>query len=110
MKKRLLLMLIAVVCLSPSIVFAEGSYMGNAYTASWQTDPDTGQKIAVKGGPSSIGAFQRAPAQTISSSANVAGMQYCPFAAARDVKSKELDQETKKLTGSSGDVAGNAIN
>ena len=92
MKKRLLLMLIAVVCLSPSIVFAglaDGSYVGTSTTTFKNID---GQAVSEKGGPSSIGPFQRAPAASGSAPANPAPPSECARARKRINETDERDQ------------------
>jgi hypothetical protein len=94
MKKRLLLMLIAVVCLSPSIVFAgltENSYVGNS-TTTFSKDPITGDLVSVKGSPQSLGSFNRMPAATIQAAPDVAAGADCPFAATRIRKNAILQQ------------------
>jgi hypothetical protein len=89
MKKRLLLMLIAVVCLSPSIVFADladSSYVGTATTSFKTVD---GQVVSQKG---TIGPFQRAPAADGSAPANPAPPSECSIARKRINETNDRDQ------------------
>jgi hypothetical protein len=93
MKKRLLLITIAVVCVSPSIVFAdlaENSYVGTA-TTSFSTV--NGQVVSQKG---TIGPFQRAPAPTGSAPANPAPPTECAVARKRINDKNQLIENVRQ--------------
>jgi hypothetical protein len=108
MKKRLLLMLIAVVCLSPSIVFADlsdNSYVGNGPMTFKQVD---GETVSAKGSSLTIGPYNRIPSSAGPEGPNVAAAADCPFAAQRHAKHVETQIAVDKLPASR-DSAGNAV-
>jgi hypothetical protein len=102
MKKRLLLITIAVVCLSPSVVFADladGSYVGTATTSFTRVN---GQVISEKG---TIGSFQKAPPPTGSAPANPAPPSECAVARKRiNADDQLIDNVQRHLN--SGDANG----
>jgi hypothetical protein len=110
MKKRLLLMLIAVVCLSPSIVFAAdfNGFVGNGPTM-WIHNPD-GTVTSEKGGVSTLGSYERAPASSGSAPANPAPP--CAIAAARIDENNKLIQtiQQNRQTAEQKTQSGDAIN
>lgn len=103
MKKRLLLMLVAVVCLSPSVVFADLSdlsYVGNHLT-TWTRSP-SGVVSEKASGPDAIGSFGVAPAPTIQAAVPSGSLQNCTK------KQKEIQDTNQFIRDTQVELSGKA--